>query len=55
VDIFHTESSEVQAAQRNCGYPIPGGIQGQFHGGPGQPDQVCGSITHGRVVELNGL
>jgi len=29
--IFYSESSEAleQVAQINCGYPIPGGVQGQ--------------------------
>jgi len=26
-----------QAAQRGCGCPIPGGVQGQVGWGPGQP------------------
>ena len=36
------ESGEVleQAAQRGCGCPIPGGVQGQVGWGPGQ----CGPV-----------
>jgi len=26
-----------QAAQRGCGCPVPGGVQGQVGWGPGQP------------------
>jgi len=29
-----------QAAQRGCGYSVPGGVQGQVGWGPGQPDLV---------------
>ena len=29
-----------QAAQRGCGCPIPGGVQGQVGWGPGQPGLV---------------
>jgi len=29
-----------QPAQRGCGYPIPGGVQGQVGWGPGQTDLV---------------
>ena len=27
----------AQAAQRGCGCPVPGGVQGQVGWGPGQP------------------
>jgi len=30
----------AQAAQRGCGCPIPGGVQGLFGWGPGQPGLV---------------
>jgi len=36
-----------QAAQRDCGYPIPEGVQGQVGWGPGQP----GLVLH---VEVDG-
>ena len=41
-EVFYYESSEVleQAAQRGCGYPVPGGVQGQVGCGPGQPGLV---------------
>ena len=29
-----------QAAQRGCGYPIPGGARVQVGWGPGQPDLI---------------
>ena len=29
-----------QAAQRGCGYPVPGAVQGQVGWGPGQPSLV---------------
>ena len=38
----YQESGEVleQAAQRGCGYPIPGGVHSQVGWGPGQPGLV---------------
>ena len=53
---FFTESGEVleQAAQRGCGCPVPGGVQGQVGWGPGQPGLVLnvevGGPARGRVV-----
>ena len=43
-----------QAAQRGCGCPIPGGVQGQVGWGPGQPGlvlnvEVGGPACGGRV------
>ena len=38
------------AAQRSCGFPIPGGVQGQLGWGPGQPDLVAGNPAHGRGI-----
>ena len=40
------ESGEVlqQAAQRGCGCPVPGGVQGQVGWGPGQPGLVNGEV-----------
>ena len=32
----------TQAAQRSCGCPIPGGVQGQVGRGPEQPGLVLG-------------
>ena len=43
-----------QAAQRGCGCPVPGGVQGQVGWGPGQPalslDVEVGGPACGRVV-----
>jgi len=41
-----------QVAQRSCGCPIPGGIQGQVGWGPEQPDLVHGSPAHSRHLKL---
>ena len=48
----------AQAAQRGCGYPVPGGAQGQVGWGPGQPGlvlnvQVGGSACGGGGLELH--
>ena len=46
-----------QAAQRGCGCPIPGGVQGQIGWGPGQPglvlDMEVSGLTCGRGLELD--
>ena len=46
-----------QAAQRGCGCPIPGGVQGQAGWGPGQPGLVLivevGGPACGRGLELD--
>ena len=34
----------AQAAQRRCGRPIPGAVQGQAGWGPGQPELVGGTL-----------
>jgi len=39
----------AQAAQRNCGCPIPGGVQGQDGWGPGQSDLVPDSVVDNPV------
>jgi len=41
-EVLYRGSGEVleQAAQRGCGCPIPGGVQGQVGWGPGQPGLV---------------
>ena len=54
--IFFTGCSEVleQVAQRHCGCPVPGGVQGQIGWGAGQPrlvfDLVFGNPASGREV-----
>ena len=44
-------SGEVlaQAAQRGCGCPIPGSVQGQVGWGPGQPGLVLDTEVGGPV------
>ena len=55
-EVLYCESGEVleQAAQRGCGCPIPGGVQGQVGWGPGQPglvlDTEVGGSACGRGV-----
>ena len=55
-EVFHWESSEVleQAAQRGCGRPILGDVEGQAGWGLGQPDLVLdvaiGNPAWGRGV-----
>jgi len=41
-----------QFAQRSCGFPIPGGIQGQVGWCRGQSDLVVGNPGHVRQLEL---
>ena len=42
MEIFHRKGGEVleQTAQRGCGCPVPGGVQGQVGWGPRQPDHL---------------
>jgi len=49
---FYSEGGDTleQFAQRSCGCPILGGVQGQVGLGPGQPRPVVGNTTHGRRV-----
>ena len=37
------------AAQRGCGCPVPGGVQGQVGRGPGQPGRVLDMEVGGSV------
>jgi len=60
--MFQSQYGEMlkQVAQRNCGCPIPGGIQGQAGWGPEQPklvpDLVAGNPDHIREgLELDDL
>jgi len=41
-----------RAAQKGCGCPIPGGVQGQVGWGPGQPGLVNGEV--GDLAWLGG-
>ena len=54
---FFTEGGDAleQIAQGGCGYPIPGGIQGQVGWGPGQPNLGEGDPAHCKWLELDGL
>ena len=54
---FFTQCGEAlaQAAQRSCGCPIPGGVQGQAGWGFGQPGLVGGVPAHGKGLELDEL
>jgi len=57
IEIFYSQGGEVlaQAAQRSCGRPIPGSIQGQAEWSPRQPELVSGNPAHGRGLELGDL
>ncbi len=39
-----------QVAQRSCGCPIPGGVQGQVGSDLGQPNLVAGNPAHSTKV-----
>ena len=54
---FYDEGSETveQVAQRSCGCPIPGNIQGQVGWGFEQPDLVEDVPAHSRRVGLDDL
>ena len=41
----------LHVAQRGCGCPIPGGIQGKAGCGSGQPGLVVGNPACGRGIE----
>ena len=43
-----------QAAQIGCGYPVPGGVQGQIGWGPGQPGLVLNGEVGGSAC-VRGL
>ena len=50
--VLHCEGGEAlaQVAQRGCGCPIPGSVQGQAGWGFEQPGLVEGVPAHGRGV-----
>ena len=48
------EKRSQLAAQRSCGCPIAGGVQGWVGWGPGQPDPVDGSPANSRELGLYG-
>jgi len=51
-EILHSKAGEtlVHVAQRSCGCPIPGNVQGQVGWGFEQPGLMEGVPTHGRTV-----
>ena len=51
-EIFPCEGGEAlaQVAQRSCGCPLPGRVQGQVGQGFGQPGLVEGGPAQGRGV-----
>ena len=51
-EVLYYEGGELleQAAQRCCGCPIPGGVQGQVGWGPGQPGLVLNVEVGGPAV-----
>jgi len=53
IGIFYSEGGDTleQVAQRGCGCPIPGGIQGQAGCGSGQPGLVVGDPAHSRGLK----
>ena len=44
-----------QAAQRGCGCPVPGGVQGQVGWGPGQSGLVLDMDVGGIAPMARGL
>ena len=52
VPILHREGGDTlaQVAQRNCGCPLPGSVQGQVGWSSEQPGLVEGVPAHGRGV-----
>ena len=55
--VLPCESGEAlaQVAQRSCGCPISGSVQGQVVQGLEQPDLVEGVPARGRGLELHKL
>jgi len=53
-EILYYESGEGldQVAQRSCGCPLPGSVQGQVGWGFEQPGLVEGVHVHGRGVGI---
>lgn len=45
----------MNAAQRGCGCPVPGGVQDQVGWGPGQPELVGGNEPTAGEQELDDL
>ena len=51
-EVLHCEGGEAleQVAQRDCGSPIPGSVQGQAGWGFEQPGLAEGVPAHGRGI-----
>ena len=49
------DASLEQTAQRSCGCPIPGRVQGQVGWDPGQPDLAGDVPAQGRGLKLGEL
>ena len=49
-EVFLCESNETleQVAQRHCGCPLPGGVQGHARWGFEQPGLAGGVLVHGK-------
>ena len=54
-NFFTQRVAQIQGAQRSCGCPIPGGIQGQVGWGLGQPDLVDVNQPNAGVWNWMGL
>jgi len=56
-EILYSEGGKAlaQVAQRSCGCPIPGGVQGQAGWGPGQPGLVGDIFARGGGLQLGDL
>jgi len=55
LDIRHSAGGEALAAQRSCGCPLPGRVQGQAGRGFEHPGLVEGVPAHGRGLEPEEL
>ena len=55
-EVLYYESGEEleQAAQRGCGFPVPGDIHSQAGRGPGQPDLVL-NVEVGSPAYVRGV
>uniref|UniRef100_A0A672UC28 Uncharacterized protein n=1 Tax=Strigops habroptila TaxID=2489341 RepID=A0A672UC28_STRHB len=54
-EIYGHQDSQWQVAQRSCGCPIPGSVQGKVGQGLEQPGLVEGVPARGRGLELDEL
>jgi len=56
-EIHYCEGGKAldEVAQRSCGCPLPGSVQGQVGSGSEEPGLVEGVPAYGRELELDGL